>query len=186
MPEAGSLTKLSELELPAVPYRGRILQAKAIVTPFAHTRITLRDNVLQLALSAMEADKRVIANNLSAHVCNWLRSQARRAFCEDVETQKVQHGFTYQSVSIKDTRSRWGSCSARKNLNFNWRLIMAPDDVLSYVVTHETAHLSHLDHSIEFWKLVGERCPGYLHQKDWLRRNGASLMNWDFVVKTAR
>ena len=185
MPEAGSLTRLSELELPVVPFRGRILQARAVVTPFSHTRITLRDNTLQLAMSSITADQETFADQISEHVCSWLRSQARRAFCEDVEAQKNKHGFTYQSVSIKDTRSRWGSCSARNNLNFNWRLIMAPDDVLSYVVTHETAHLTHLDHSTDFWKLVAERCPGYLHQKEWLRRNGTSLMNWDFVIQAA-
>ena len=180
------MTRLSELELPIVPFRGRLLQARAIVTPFSHTRITLRGDLLQLAMSSIDACQESFTEQITEHVCGWLRSHARRAFCEDVEIQKARHGFTYQSISIKDTRSRWGSCSARNNLNFNWRLIMAPDDVLSYVVTHETAHLSHLDHSENFWKLVAERCPGYLHQKNWLRKNGASLMNWNFVIQTAR
>ncbi len=183
MSEAASLTRSSEIKLPPLPYRGRLLQTKALVTPFAHTRITLRDNFLQLSLSSIDAQSEDLNGKISEHIYNWLRAQARRAFCEDVETQKTRHGFEYQSVSIKDTRSRWGSCSARKNLNFNWRLIMAPADVLSYVVTHETAHLSHLDHSEHFWKLVSERCPGYQHYKNWLRHNGSNLMNWDYVVK---
>mgnify|MGYP000873925130 CR=1 FL=1 len=183
MSGAASLTRSSEIQLPPLPYRGRILQAKALVTPFAHTRITLRDNLLQLSLSSLDAQCDNLSEKISEHVCNWLRSQARRAFCEDVETQKIRHGFAYQSVSIKDTRSRWGSCSAQKNLNFNWRLIMAPAEVLSYVVTHETAHLSHLDHSEHFWKLVSARCPGYQHHKEWLRRNGSNLMSWDYVIK---
>ncbi|PKL46649.1 MAG: hypothetical protein CVV42_15760 [Candidatus Riflebacteria bacterium HGW-Riflebacteria-2] len=184
MSGAGNLTRSSEIQLPPLPYRGQMLQAKALITPFAHTRITLRDNLLQLSLSSLDAQSGSLSDKISEHIYSWLRSQARRAFCEDVETQKTRHGFDYQSVSIKDTRSRWGSCSAQKNLNFNWRLIMAPAAVLSYVVTHETAHLSHLDHSEQFWKLVSERCPGYQHHKHWLSRNGSNLMGWDYVIAT--
>ncbi len=180
------MTRLSELELPALPYKGQLLPTTAVVTPFAHSRITLRDGQLQLALSSLDAQSKNIPEKISEHILAWLRAQARRAFCEDVEAQKVVHGFTYQSVSVKDTRSRWGSCSAKKNLNFNWRLIMAPADVLSYVVTHETAHLRHLDHSPEFWKLVAERCPGYQHYKNWLNRNGSGLMEWNFFIKTGQ
>lgn len=174
------MTKLSELELPALPYKGNLLPTNAVVTPFAHSRITLRNGQLQLSLSSLDAQSENITEKISVHILGWLRAQARRAFCEDVEAQKARHGFTYQSVSVKDTRSRWGSCSAKKNLNFNWRLIMAPADVLSYVVTHETAHLSHLDHSSDFWKLVATRCPGYQHYKNWLNKNGINLMEWNF------
>ncbi|EKD82663.1 MAG: hypothetical protein ACD_39C01162G0004, partial [uncultured bacterium] len=66
------MTKLSELELPAVPYRGHLLQTKAIVTPFAHTRITLRNNVLQLALSSIEANRETVTSQVSDHICSWL------------------------------------------------------------------------------------------------------------------
>lgn len=179
------MTRLSDIKLPPLPYRGRLLQTRVQVTPFAHTRITLREDVLQLALSSLDAMSENLSDKISEHMHGWLRAQARRAFCEDVEAQKIRHGFDYQSVSIKDTRSRWGSCSAQKNLNFNWRLIMAPAEVLSYVVTHETAHLSHLDHSDDFWNLVSQRCPGYQHQKNWLSRNGANLMSWDYIIPEA-
>lgn len=176
------MTKWSELQLPPLPYLGRNLQTSLQITPFAHTRISLRNDQLKLALSSVDADPKSISANIAKHINNWLRAQARRAFCEDVELQKNKHGFTYNAVSIKDTRSRWGSCSAQKNLNFNWRLIMAPAEVLSYVVTHETAHLSYLDHSADFWKLVATRCPGYQHYKNWLDRNGGNLMSWSYVI----
>ncbi|NCB39735.1 MAG: M48 family peptidase [Erysipelotrichia bacterium] len=175
--------KLSELALPGIPYRGDLLEVHANATPFAFSRILLKNKVLQLAISSLSANEKEIKEHISGQVESWLKAQARRAFCEKVEQQKKMHGFSYKAVSLKDTRSRWGSCSARGNLNFNWRLIMAPDGVLSYVVTHETAHLSHMNHSREFWELVAQRCPDYLQMKNWLLVNGASLMNWRLTVR---
>jgi predicted metal-dependent hydrolase len=184
MPEAASLTKLSDISLPeAVPFRGVMLPVLATPTPFSFSRVTVRNNALQLALSSLPRDNRELAGHIVAQIDGWLRAQARRALCEEVERQKQQYGFSYNSVAIKDTRSRWGSCSGKGNLNFSWRLIMAPDEVLNYVVTHETAHLSHLNHSSDFWNLVRERCPGFRKAKSWLQSNGASLMNWKLSVR---
>lgn len=178
------MTKLSDIVLPAsVPYRGNLLTVKASQTPFSFSRIALRSEVLQLSLSSLPHNSHELANHIVAQITSWLKSQARRALCEEVEKQKQQYGFAYNSVAIKDTRSRWGSCSGRGNLNFSWRLIMAPEEILNYVVTHETAHLSHLNHSSDFWDLVRQRYPGYLKAKSWLQNNGTSLMNWKLSVR---
>lgn len=176
------MTKLSEPKLPAIPFRGELLPARALFSPFASSRIFYRQNQLQISISALVAKDKTLKFYLVQQVNAWLKAQARRAFCEEVECQKQQHGFAYKAVSLKDTRSRWGSCSSMGNLNFNWRLIMAPPSVLSYVVTHETAHLQHLNHSGDFWKLVSVRCPNYQHAKSWLQTNGASLMNWKLKI----
>ncbi len=143
----------------------------------------MRQHSLLLALSSIYSNRPELAIHVTDQVNGWLKAQARRALCEEVEKQKALFGFAYKSVSVKDTRSRWGSCSARGNLNFSWRLIMAPENVLSYVVTHETAHLQHLDHSGDFWNLVKQRCPAFQTAKGWLKQNGASLMNWEFRVR---
>lgn len=177
------MTKLSELNLPGIPFRGEILQLETNATPFAFSRVAMKNNVLHMALSSLPSTSQELSQHITAQVNGWLKAQARRAFCEEVEQQKKQHGFAYKAVALKDTRSRWGSCSAKGNLNFNWRLIMAPDDVLAYVVTHETAHLKHLNHSQDFWDLVKQRCPTYLKAKSWLQSNGASLMNWEFRIR---
>lgn len=183
-PGAVSLTKLSEIELPTgVPYRGNLLTLRASQTPFSFSRVTMRNDGLLLALSSLPHNNHELAGHIVAQINTWLKAQARRAFCEEVEKQKQKFGFVYNSVAIKDTRSRWGSCSGRGNLNFSWRLIMAPDDILNYVVTHETAHLSHLNHSSDFWDLVKQRCPNFLKAKSWLQNNGTSLMSWKLSVR---
>lgn len=80
-----------------------------------------------------------------------------------------------KQLKIKDQKKRWGSCSSRGNLNFNWRLSMAPDSVLEYVVVHELCHFHHMDHSKDFWALVEQCLPDYQTKKAWLKEHGGSM-----------
>lgn len=171
------MTKLSKSI--AVPFRGKLLSLVVRYSPVISGRTMLKENNIEITLS-QSAAANFNYSLIEPQIENWLKAQARRSFCEEVEKQSQAYGFKYKDVSIKDTRSRWGSCSARGNLNFNWRLVMAPDEILKYVVTHETAHLSHLNHSADFWQLVEKRFPGCQNAKNWLKLNGASLMNWKF------
>jgi len=82
-------------------------------------------------------------------------------------------GLEYGRVFVKDQRTLWGSCSGRKNLNFNWRLAAAPQDILDYVVIHELCHLREMNHSRKFWDLVRAACPDYPARRKWLRDNCA-------------
>lgn len=84
-------------------------------------------------------------------------------------------GVPYGRVAIRDQKSRWGSCSAKKNLNFNWKLIMAPPEALTYVVIHELCHLIEFNHSARFWGLVQARMPEYEYWKKWLKAHGSEL-----------
>lgn len=84
-------------------------------------------------------------------------------------------GVPYGRVAIRDQKSRWGSCSAKKNLNFNWKLIMAPQEALDYVVIHELCHLIEFNHSARFWELVRARMPEYEYWKKWLKAHGSEL-----------
>ncbi len=81
----------------------------------------------------------------------------------------------FRKISLRETKSRWGSCSSEGNLNFSWRLILAPPDVLAYVCAHEVAHLKEMNHSRRFWSLVAELKPGYRQQILWLKKNGKLL-----------
>tara|TARA_A100001011_G_C14176979_1_gene785070 strand:- start:255 stop:836 length:582 start_codon:yes stop_codon:yes gene_type:complete len=92
--------------------------------------------------------------------------------------QKIKVPFF--KISIKDPKSRWGSCSSEKKMMFSWRLVMAPKEVSSYVAAHEVAHLIHMDHSKEFWKVVNFICPSYLTHRTWLRNNGRKLHKFVF------
>jgi predicted metal-dependent hydrolase len=84
-------------------------------------------------------------------------------------------GKTIREVKIRDTRSRWGSCSRRGTLTFHWQLVFAPDGVLDYLVAHEVAHLKEMNHGVRFWRTVAQLCPGYETQRRWLKREGHGL-----------
>jgi predicted metal-dependent hydrolase len=105
---------------------------------------------------------------------------ARRAVRELVtmlaEEEAPPLGVSYSRIQVRDQRTRWGSCSTTGTLSFNWRLVLAPFDVLDYVVVHELCHLVEPNHSRRFWKLVERRRPNWRAQRDWLDRNGPELL----------
>lgn len=106
---------------------------------------------------------------------DFLKKEARAELTTRARTLSKQEGLTLHSVRIKDTQSRWGSCSAKGNLNFSWRLILAPGFVCDYVVAHEVAHLKHLDHSATFWSYLGILTPHRTTAEQWLKQHGATL-----------
>lgn len=110
----------------------------------------------------------------------FLKSSARDKLAAASDHYCAKLGRGYQRISLRDTRSRWGSCSSQGNLSYSWRLIMAPEDVLDYVAAHEVAHLQHMDHSSAFWNLVEDLCPSYRTPRTWLRENGAHLHRFRF------
>lgn len=85
-------------------------------------------------------------------------------------------GGTYSRITIRDQKTRWGSCSSKGTLSFNWRLMLAPPAILDYVVVHELCHLRHMDHSPAFWQAVGEVFPDYASARNWLRKHGQELV----------
>ena len=98
-------------------------------------------------------------------------------------TQRAKHlaariGHEVARVSVRDTRSRWGSCSEQGNLSFSWRLILAPEPVVDYVVAHEVAHLAEMNHGPRFWRLVESLAPGSAAQRAWLRQHRNRLLSY--------
>ncbi|MGB3408026.1 MAG: SprT family zinc-dependent metalloprotease [Jannaschia sp.] len=104
-----------------------------------------------------------------------LQTLARTHLAAAVDRHASALGKHPARLSLRDTRSRWGSCSSRGDLMFSWRLIMAPPDVLDYVAAHEVAHLRHMDHSPRFWAQVEALVPDWKPRRDWLRKQGARL-----------
>ncbi|MEL6978087.1 MAG: SprT family zinc-dependent metalloprotease [Pseudomonadota bacterium] len=105
----------------------------------------------------------------------WLREQARSRLFERSRHYADRLGVRFSRISIRDTRSRWGSCSSAGALSYSWRLILAPPRVLDYVAAHEVAHLIELNHSARFWALVDDLKPDWRDDRDWLKRHGAEL-----------
>ena len=106
----------------------------------------------------------------------WYKDKAKLKIVPLVERYAKQLGVEYNNILISDLKYRWGSCTLKGNLNFNWRLIKAPQFVINYVVVHELAHLLELNHSERFWNIVKVQMPNYLEAKEWLRGNGEEVL----------
>lgn len=83
----------------------------------------------------------------------------------------------YNRIVLKEQKTCWGSCSSKQNLNFNWKLLLMPPEIMDYVIIHELSHLREMNHSKRFWKIVEDTMPNYKKHKKWLRENGRSYMN---------
>jgi predicted metal-dependent hydrolase len=106
----------------------------------------------------------------------YYRRAARMEIAPRLERATALAGLSYEDLSIRGQRTRWASCSASGRMSFNWRLLLAPERVLEYVVWHEICHLQILDHSPRFWALVERRWPSYREDRAWLSRHGATLV----------
>lgn len=114
---------------------------------------------------------------MSARVTRYLKKQAKADLTRAVKRHCETLDVDYTTISVKDTRSRWGSCTSDGQLSFSWRLIMAPPSVLDYVAAHECAHRLEMNHSPRFWSHVAKCCPDWKRQRAWLRAHGAELQS---------
>jgi predicted metal-dependent hydrolase len=105
----------------------------------------------------------------------WYRRQARLEVTPRLDAAVARAGTGYRRLSIRSQRTRWASCSSSGAMSFNWRLLLAPEEILDYVIAHEVAHLAVLDHSPRFWRLLASRSPRYREHERWLRAHGPSL-----------
>ncbi len=113
--------------------------------------------------------------HLPRRIRDWAYREIRQVLTERVDVHTDHLNVRRGRLSIRDQKSRWGSCSSKGNLNFSWRLIFMPEDVVDYIAAHEVAHLVHLDHSPAFWKLTRSLCPHMKEAEAWLKKHGASV-----------
>lgn len=110
----------------------------------------------------------------------FLKETARAQLTQASDKYAAAINMPYSKITLRDTRSRWGSCTSTGNLMYSWRLVMAPPEVLDYVAAHEVAHLKEMNHSPQYWSIVAGICPDYQIHRAWLRQNGAALHRIDF------
>lgn len=105
----------------------------------------------------------------------WYRWRAVAFFRERVALLSARLGVRHGRITVRGQKTRWGSCSHKGNLSFNWRLMMASEAVVDYVIIHELAHLREMNHTAKFWKLVAEHCPSWRENRRWLTEHGTKL-----------
>jgi predicted metal-dependent hydrolase len=138
------------------------------ILPRQRPALTFDGATFRLAKSALpKADQAFV---------RWYKAQAAQLLFERISTFAAQFGFRYQKIRISSARTRWGSCSSRGTLSFTYRLVMAPMQVVDYVVLHELVHTQIRNHSKTFWNKVGELMPDYKIRLTWLKKNGKFLM----------
>ncbi len=130
--------------------------------------ITTEDKVIIFLSDQDNINPKVLLNK-------WIRDYAKKLIIKRVEDLAAEYNFAYNKISIREQSTRWGSCSSQKNLNFNWKLILAPPYILDYVIIHELAHTIQLNHSAAFWKIVEDIYPNYRECRQWLRKHGETL-----------
>lgn len=108
-------------------------------------------------------------------VADFLKRQAKQDLSKAVAHYSKELGVKAKSITMRDTTSRWGSCSSSGALNFSWRIVLAPPEVLNYLAAHEVAHLREMNHSDRFWSLVENVCPDMKAQQSWLKVHGSKL-----------
>jgi predicted metal-dependent hydrolase len=137
------------------------------IVPRQRPALIFEGKVFRLSKSALAKAKETFAR--------WYKAQAIKILPEQVKSIAGQHGFTFQKIRISSARTRWGSCSSRGTLSFTWRLMMAPPEIVEYVVVHELVHTKIHNHSKKFWAGVAQILPDYRQRVVWLRRNGKGL-----------
>lgn len=138
----------------------------------------LRIEAASLRAPRREGDRLLVpagADRLGARLETFLRHCARIRLQAATETHAKALGRPFKRITLRDTRSRWGSCAPDGSLSYSWRLIMAPPEVLDYVAAHEVAHLAEMNHSPAFWAVVARLCPDYARHRAWLKTHGAAL-----------
>jgi predicted metal-dependent hydrolase len=119
-------------------------------------------------------------DRIGARLGGYLKQIARARLAEASDHYAALLGKPYTRLTLRDTRSRWGSCTSDGGLMYSWRLILAPPDVLDYVVAHEVAHLAEMNHSAAFWDTVEQLYGAYRTPRSWLRKNGSDLHRYRF------
>jgi len=152
----------------SIPYLGRHLKVVERHNPGTPVSVRLEKDRLLVNLGSQNGRLNLVLEW-------WYRQQAERLIKKRADELCPRLGVTYGRLSIRRAKTRWGSCSQKGNLNFNWKLLMVPEPVIDYVIIHELAHLKEMNHSKNFWKLVAEHCPKWRNHRKWLKGHEVEL-----------
>jgi hypothetical protein len=166
--------------LAALPQPVRFVEGVIIPVLGIPYHIRREDDSAAPAVAIRDGEIRVRGDpaHLERRVRDHLVAVARAEFADRARPLAARIGHKLARVGVRDTKSRWGSCSGRGNLSFSWRLIFAPEPVLDYVVAHEVAHLAEMNHGPRFWRLVETLSPDSAAARAWLKRHRSRLLSY--------
>lgn len=157
-----------------IPFRGQQVKIKLQQSSVKQIKIQLdREELLisyPLALAYQENSELI-----RLAIISWMKGQAMLDVKHYVDVYAKMYELYPRSIKIKSQKSRWGSCGIHDDININWLLVLAPSEVMEYVVVHEICHIKERNHSTRFWTLVEKNFPAYQKQRNWLKKNGVSL-----------
>jgi predicted metal-dependent hydrolase len=142
-----------------------------IVQPVSRGRASVRSGNGEIRVKMPDTE----SAGLHTVVTRWYLARAKSLIPRRVHELNEPWGFRFSGISVRNQKTRWGSCSRRAALSFNWRLVLLPSYVTDYLIIHELAHLQHMNHSSRFWKVVESMDPDYRDAEHWLRRNGRNI-----------
>ena len=157
-----------------ISYRGKDYTLTVSPAKLKRTKIEFNGGYRAYVPETLTPDQH--HRHIQAALVQWMKKQTEAIAHELAEQHAGKHQLKPRSISVRTQRSRWGSCGIHNDVFINWLLIMAPEDVMEYVVVHELCHIKEKNHSERFWALVGDHLPDYKTRRHWLKENGRSLM----------
>lgn len=169
MPEVfGGPQENSQTQTGKILYEGKLYPVRIHITPDQEEGVDFSGEFFNIYLQTPQADP-------NALVENWLRQKAAEVLQAQTAQWAEKMGVQFNNVVIKDQQTLWASCSAKKNINYTYRLIKMPPAIRDYLIIHELAHLVHMNHGAEYWQLVGQYCPDYKNHRRWLNENRGAV-----------
>jgi predicted metal-dependent hydrolase len=158
----------------SMAYQGRDYPLAVKPSKLKRVKIEFTDGYTAYVPESMNPDEH--NHQIREALIRWMKKQTKRLVEQLVYIHAAKTQLTPRTITIKTQKSRWGSCGIHNDININWLLIMAPKEVLEYVVVHELCHIRVKNHSSQFWALVAEHLPDYQNRRQWLKKQGRSLM----------
>ncbi|MCK5829985.1 MAG: M48 family metallopeptidase [Methylococcales bacterium] len=155
-----------------VPFRGNQVRIRLEQSLSTTIQVAFDGNEFCVSLLKPKGDNSEL---IRTALIEWMKKQASIDVESYVNLYTKKYNLYPRYVKIKAQKSRWGSCGIHNDINLNWLLILAPSDVMAYVVVHELCHIKERNHSMRFWTLVEKHFPSYQEQRNWLKKNGSSL-----------
>ena len=169
LPEVfGTTQENAETEAGKILYQGRLLPARIHLTPDQEEGVDYATDAFDIYIQTPQAD-------VNAMAVKWLKEKATEVLRTKTAEWAQKMGVEYNNIVIKDQQTLWASCSAKKNINYTYRIIKMPEAIRDYLIIHELSHLVHMNHGTEYWQLVAQFCPEYKTSRKWLNDNKGAI-----------